>query len=151
MAAIAGKDIMIFFKFDGTARALALASNHTLDLQSDTTETSSKDSGIWADSEVSKLRWTASSENFIEGLDGDYAALVEAWRTKQVVDVVLAVPTNISESPVPEGGWLPPSTGGGYTGKAAITGVTLGAPSEGNASMTISLMGKGELKPLTVA
>ena len=68
MAAIAGKDIMIFFKFDGTARALALASNHTLDLQSDTTETSSKDSGIWADSEVSKLRWTASSENFIEGL-----------------------------------------------------------------------------------
>ena len=29
MAAIAGKDIMIFFKFDGTARALALASNHT--------------------------------------------------------------------------------------------------------------------------
>ena len=150
MAAIAGKDIMIFFKFDGTARALALASNHTLDLQADTTETSSKDSGSWADSEVSKLRWTASSENFIEGLEGDYAALVEAWRTKAVVDIVTAVPTNISESPVPEGGWLPPTTGGGYTGKALISSVTLNAPSEGNATMSISLTGKGELKPLTV-
>lgn len=151
MAAIAGKDIMIFFNFETNARALALATNHTLDLQADTTETSSKDSGIWADAEVSKLRWTASSENFIEGLEGDYAALVEAWRTKKVLDVVTAVPTNISENPVPEGGWLPPSTGGGYTGKAVITGITLNAPETGNATMSISLMGKGELKALPAA
>lgn len=151
MAAIAGKDIMIFFKFEGTARALALATSHTLDLQADTTETSSKDSGIWADAEVSKLRWTASSENFIEGLEGDYAALVDAWKTKKVVDIVTAVPSNITENPVPEGGWLPPSTGGGYTGKAVITGITLNAPETGNATMSISLMGKGELKALPAA
>ncbi len=151
MAAIAGKDIMIFFKFNGTARALALASNHTLDLQAEVTDTSSKDSGRWSDGEVTKLRWSASSNNFMEGLEGDSKAVVDAWMAGQEVDIVLAIPTNIEEDTVPEAGWLPPSTGGGYMGKALLTGVVVDAPAEGNASMNISLTGKGPLKPLAEA
>ncbi len=146
--AISGKDIMLFFKVDGAVRALALATNHTLNLTMDTNETSSKDSGKWADHEGVKWRWDASSENFIEGLSGDYALLVEAWRAGEAIDVTLAVPTNIDEGEVPADGWLPPSESGGYTGKALITNVNLVAQNDQNATMSITLLGKGSLDAL---
>lgn len=152
MKAINGKDIMLFFKLGGTTPvALAMATNHTLKLTSETQETSNKDTGVWGDQEVTKLRWSATSDNFVEGIDTDdaYGKLVAAWLSKQKIDVVLAIPTNITDGEVPTGGWLPPSAGGGYSGKATIDDITLNAPNGQNASFSVSLTGAGQLTPIT--
>lgn len=152
MAAINGKDIMIFFKFPGaqTPVALAMATNHVLNLTTETEETSSKDSGIWGDQEVTKLRWSVTSDNFVEGIEADdaFGKLFAAWKAGEKVDVVLAIPTNITNGSVPEGGWLPPSTGGGYKGKATIDSLTLNAPNGQKSNFSASLTGAGELEAL---
>lgn len=150
MPAINGKDIMLFFKLNGTIKSIAMSTSHTLNLTSDEEEVSSKDSGIWGDQEVTKLRWAATSDNFVDGIDTDdaYGLLFEAWRTRQKIDVVLSIPTNITDGAVPEGGWLPPSVGGGYKGKATIASLNMTAPNGQKATYQLSLTGAGELAPL---
>ena len=54
-----GKDFMVFV--DG--KAVALATNHQLTLNADTTSTSSKDSGLWDESEVTGFNWEATSDS----------------------------------------------------------------------------------------
>lgn len=144
-----GKDIMLFFNFGERLEALASSTSHTLNLTSEDEETSSKDTGIWGDQEVVKLRWTASSENMVTGIGTTdaYGKLVEAWRTRQKLTVALTIPDNISDGPVPEGGWTPPAAGG-YQGKATIESLNLTAQNGTKATFSASLKGAGELKPL---
>ena len=88
MAAIAGKDIMIFV--DGSA--IAMATNHTLTLNTETSETSSKDTGLWGDERVTRLRWEASSDSFVDGIGStsSFATLFDLWKAGEAVDISLA-------------------------------------------------------------
>lgn len=151
MPAINGKDIMLFLDTDEDLEALAMATSHTLNLTSEDEETSSKDSGTWGDQEVVKLRWSATSDNFVTGIEATdpYGKLVKAWMEKKKLNVVLSIPTNITEGEVPAGGWLPPTTGGGYKGKATIESLNLTATNGQKSTYQLSLKGAGELKPLT--
>lgn len=146
---INGKDIMLFFDLGGAElETVAYATNHALDLQSETQGTSNKDSGLWDDSEVTKLSWNATSEHFVGGIgvEDPYGKLVAAWMAAEPIDVYLAIPSNITNGEMPVGGWTAP-TAGGYKGKAIITGVALNAADGQNATMSISLKGKGKLTP----
>ena len=62
MAIIKGGDLMLFI--GGTS--IGFATNHTLSINADTKETSTKDSGgKWQSSEAGILSWTASTENLM--------------------------------------------------------------------------------------
>lgn len=141
MAAIAGKDIMIFVE----GAAIAMATNHTLNLNAETSEISSKDSGLWGDEKVTRLRWDASSDSFVDGLGltGSFATLFNLWKAGEPVTVSLAVPSNLAaavDGEVPAGGWAEPSTGQ-YEGQALITSVSLNTPHDGDATMSVSMRG----------
>jgi len=60
MSVIKGGDMMLFVG----GKSIAYATSHTLSINADTKETSSKDAGgKWQTSEVGVLSWSASSEN----------------------------------------------------------------------------------------
>lgn len=146
---ISGKDIMLFFDLGNTTlETVAYATNHTLDLQTETQGTSNKDSGMWDSARVTKLLWNATSEHFVGGIGiaDPHGKLVAAWMAAEPIDVYLAIPSNATNGEMPVGGWLPPTTGG-YKGKAIITGVTLNAADGQNSTMSISLKGEGALAP----
>ena len=148
MAAIAGKDIMIFV--DGSA--IAMATNHTLTLNTETSETSSKDTGLWGDEKVTRLRWEASSDSFVDGIGStsSFATLFDLWKAGEAVDISLAVPSNLAsavDGEVPTAGWTEP-TSGQYEGQALITSVSLNTPHDGDATMSVSMRG---VKGLTIA
>lgn len=62
MSVIKGGDMMLFVG----GKSIGYATNHTLSINADTKETSTKDSGgKWQTSEVGVLSWTATSENLM--------------------------------------------------------------------------------------
>lgn len=148
MAVIKGSDIMLFTKEGADLKATAYATNHTLDLQGDELETTSKDSGKWKESQVTKLGWSATSENLVGGLGAAdaFTTLFDKWVARTAIDVHLTLASNAdSDVGVPAGGWTPDATGG-YKGKAYITNLSMNASDGQNATMTISLKGSGKLE-----
>ena len=64
MSVIKGGDLMLFVTVGTTKKSIGYATNHTLSISAETTETSTKDNGgVWAMPEVTTLSWTASTEN----------------------------------------------------------------------------------------
>ena len=117
--AVKGKDLMVFVG----GKATALATNHTLTLTADTSETSSKDSGIWGDAEITKINWEATTEA-ITSYDAD-AESFEAMFSKMIlcepVDVVLGIPANKADE-LQAAGWnVAAGTQIRDVGKALIT------------------------------
>lgn len=134
--------------------AIAMATNHTLNLNAETSETSSKDSGLWGDEKVTRLRWDATSDSFVDGLGltGSFATLFDLWKTGEPVTVSLAVPSNLAaavDGEVPAAGWTEPSTGQ-YEGQALITSVSLNTPHDGDATMSVSMRGIKALAVVSV-
>ena len=133
---INGGDLMLFI--DG--KSIAFATSHKLSINVETVETTSKDSGgKWVSKAARKISWNCSTENIystartpIEAvfcLEKDYAA---------------------KKDEVPEGGWLP-STTGTYSGKVIITALEANAPNGDNATFTASFEGVGALTKTATA
>lgn len=88
-----GKDFMVFV--DG--KAVALATNHQLTLNIDTTSTASKDSGLWDESEVTGFNWEASSESLGAPDDGtpvdiSYETLMDKALAAEKVPIIAGIP-----------------------------------------------------------
>lgn len=148
MTIIKGSDIHLFAKINGELEAIAHATNHTFSIEADKNETSSKDTGKWKDHEVTKLGWSATSENLIGGLSSGsaLATLIDKQISKEPIDVHLTLASNAdNDAGVPEEGWTPDATVG-WKGKATIDRVEMNAPDGQNSTMSITLTGKGELK-----
>ena len=144
---IKGSDLMLFVKLDAKLEAIAYATSHTLTLEGDEQETSSKDSGLWKEKQVTKLGWSATSENMVGGVGADdaYTKLVELWMAREPIDVHLTLATEAGAADgAPAEGWTPDASKG-LKGKALITGVSLNAPDAQNSTMTVSLSGTGKL------
>lgn len=147
--ALKGKDLMIFV--DG--KAIALATSHTLTLNAETSNTASKDSGLWDESEVTKLAWEASSESIgaaDEGtpVDISYETLLDKCMAGEKVPVICGIPTNATNDGVPEQGWTAPTESPKqtyYKGEAIITSVTLTGVNGENSQISASFMGVGKL------
>ena len=152
MAVINGSDLMLFMELDGEMKAIAHATSHTLNLDGEELETSSKDTGKWKDHDITKLGWSATSENLVGGLDAEdaFPLLVDKWIAREKIDVHLTLASNAdSNEGAPAGGWTPDTTKG-YTGRASIQNVTLNAQDGQKATMSISLTGAGALAKSTV-
>ena len=137
-----GKDLMLFV----SDKAIALATNHTLKLTADTSDSSTKDAGQWGDEEVTKMSWEVTSENVCSADEdvNSYETMLDLMIKAEPVDVKFGIPANITSDEVPEGGWTGPTTY--YGGKALIKSVDVNAPNGENATMSVTLGGKGKLK-----
>lgn len=150
MSVIKGGDLMLFVN----GKSIAFATNHTISINADTKETSTKDNGgFWQVSEVGMLSWTCTSENLMGdpmagiGFD-DLFALMIARKPITAVFALEGDSTNFIDQKLgaaPTAGWKP-KTDDGYTGQVIITNLEKNAPNGDNATMKVSFTGVGELK-----
>ena len=144
MSKIKGQDLMVFL----AGESIAFGTNHTITISGDTADTSNKDEGAggWASSEISKLSWSAHTENLMadSGSGKTYDDLVAMMLSKQPVDLVFARKTETSTD-VGEAGWTPQATAS-LAGKAIISSLELNAPNGENSTFTADFTGVGALK-----
>ena len=135
-----GKNLMLFVG----GKALALATSCGIDLTANTEDAASKDSGGWDDPEITGWAWAASSDNLCsadeaDSVDVTYESLVDLWMAGEPVDLKFGIAKNASDVEVP-------AASKGYTGKAVIDSVKITAANKQNATITVSLKGKGALE-----
>jgi len=82
MSKIKGGDMMLFLD----NKSIAYATNHTLEINAETADTSNKDEGggDWASNEVRLLNWSATSENLysLDGQGDNFADLFDIMVAK---------------------------------------------------------------------
>lgn len=143
---IRGGDMMLFL--DG--KSIALATTHTLSISGDTQDTSNKDEGggDWASSEVSKLSWTASSENMysLDGEGDNFDDLYDLMIKKEPFAITFSKKSETATD-VPTGGWT--ASKPDYEGKGMITSLELNAPNGEYATYSVQITGVGALKKVT--
>lgn len=148
---IIGTDLMIFSQLNEGYKAIALSTSCTIDITLDVREISSKDSGKWKENAGAKLSWSGSTEHLCSGLEkgSSYDLLLKKMTDREAVPIHFTVAENADgDLGVPEGGWIP-KKGEGVKGMAIITQLSMNAPDNENATMSISLTGTGPLKPDT--
>ena len=132
-------------------KSIAYATSHTLEISAETADTSNKDEGggDWANSEISKLSWTASSENLFsaDGKGASYDTLFDYMVKKTPIDAVFGLKKETAVD-VPTTGWTAATTGV-YAGKVVITSLSLNAPNGEYATYSVQFTGVGELKKKT--
>ncbi len=146
MSKIKGGDLMLFL----SNKSIAYATNHTLEITGETSDTSNKDEGggDWSAQEVNLLSWAASSENLysLEGEGDNFDDLFDLMVAKTPIQAVFAKKTQTATD-VPEGGWTAGTKG--YTGKVIITSLALNAPNGEYATYTAQFQGVGALSKLS--
>lgn len=137
-----GRDFMTFVG----GKATALATSHKLTVNAETSDSASKDDGMWDEAIVSKMSWEASTEALVsaDGTDS-YDTLFDLYLAKEPVDLIMGIPANINKDGVPEGGWSVP-TGNYYKGKALITKLERTDSNGSNATFSASFKGVGKLE-----
>lgn len=134
--AINGSDLMLFVE----GVSVALATNHTLQIQMQTKDTSTKDNGagMWSNFEAGLMSWNVSSENLmsVESSAGkSINDLFDLMLQRKPVTIIFGLQSNLpdfaskldQEWDVPDGGWKP-DTANHYTGEAMITDLNINAP-----------------------
>ena len=153
MNIIQGGDMMLFVKKGTDYKSIAFATNHSITINLETKETSTKDSGgKWQTSEAGIMSWTANSENLMgnEAQGYSYDELFALMIAREPIEVRFALEGDSTDyganklDTVPTGGWKPSATKY-YEGKALITALTKNAPNGDKASFTCDLTGIGAL------
>lgn len=141
-----GKDLMLWIG----GKVIALSTKCTLQIAMSTTDSATKDDGLWNSPEAGNLSWNANNES-VDSADKDrtndwvYDQLFDLMVGGQPIEVTLGIPTNKNNDGVPEAGWTMPSSGT-YAGKALITALDRDGTKGSNGSVTVSLQGHGALK-----
>ena len=142
---VVGNDVMVFVD----DKAIALSTSCSLTKSSSTSEAASKDDGIWENSIVTKLGWEMKVDAFVGESEGSYETMNAAWKARKPVKVIYGKPANSTDSGVPEGGWVKPTTK--YEeGMALITSLERNDPNNENSTFSASFKGVGELKDVNV-
>lgn len=122
---------------------IAAATNHTLTINAETSESTTKDDYVenqvvWGSETVTKLTWEATTENMVSVLDDNasgksgYDVLYDAMVTGEPVNLTIK---NKGTNNVVKTKY----------GKAVITNLPLSAPSGDNATFTATFRGVGAL------
>lgn len=157
MATLNGSDLMLFVERNNKKQSIAYATSHSLEINMDTRDTSTKDNGngIWQNAEPGMMSWSTSSENLCclddpHGLG--YNDLVEIMLKREPIEIVFALQSSITdytdkidkEFEVPADGWKYDATNN-YHGKAIITSLSLTAQNGEKANYSVNLQGTGAL------
>ncbi len=142
MSKVKGGDLMAFMG----GKSIAYATNHTLEINGETVNTSNKDEGggDWESSEISILSWSVNSDNLFstDGQGNLYDDLFDAMIAKQPINLVFATKSG-SATDVPTGGWTAAIPK--FSGDAVITSLSLNAPNGEYATYTVQFKGVGAL------
>ena len=139
---IKGGDLMLFEKGTGnTYTAFAFAKSHSLQIDADSLEVSSKDSGKWKEFLTTKLSWTINAEHLYT--EENYNSMMDKLIAREAIEVMFAICTNSNdEDGKPESGW---QAGNGYKGSAVITSISVNANDGEVATYSITLQGASAL------
>ena len=143
MSKIKGGDMMLFVN----GKSIAYATSHTLTISGDTQDTSNKDEGGGdrAANEVSKLSWSASSENMYstDGAGSNFDDLFDLMIKKTPVTATFSKKKEATTD-ASEAGWT--ANKPDYEGKLVITSLELNAPNGEYATYTVQFTGVGALQ-----
>lgn len=154
---IEGNKLMVWV---GT-QSIAMATNHTLTISTETNEISNKDlgSGTWAASSIKRFSWEASSDNMYT--ISAYKKLFQLMTNKTKVTLTFGVPSSDSliagdaSTGFADWTWQDPSTGSRPSGddctlqgEAYITSLDVQAPNDDNATFSVTFTGVGQLSIL---
>lgn len=140
-----GGDLMLFV----SGVSIAFATNHTLSINAETTDTSHKDiKGGWTAADVKTLSWEVTTENLFsyDGEGKNFGDLYDLMVNKTKIQAVFGKPVASTGSTVPTGGWVAPTSGDYYSGEVIITSLQVNAPNGDNATFTATLQGVGALE-----
>ena len=99
----------------------------SINRETETSETTTKDSGVWAESEATGLSWSVDCDGLVVVGDEGLEALETAWENLQKVDVKYGTAEKYK------------------TGKAIITSLSSNSPSKDKTTYSVSLQGVGAL------
>lgn len=142
MSKIQGGELMLFIN----GKSIAFATNHVLDIDSDTSDFSCKDEGDcgWSNEEIDMLNWSVTSDNVfaLNGQGNDYEDLFDLMLERTPIDAVFNKKAEDGCN-VPNGGWTPDEKP--YKGKVIITDLSLTAQHGEYATFSATFTGYGEL------
>lgn len=145
MATILGTDLMLFVDNE----PIAYSTSAKLSVSVNAEDVTSKDSGDWEESELTKFNWTASTDALFS-VDGgssgnkDMSELWTAFINKTEVAVTFAIKDGTSPN------WTPKSGTNAFVGTAQIVKLDVNADVNGVATYSIELKGKGKLEMQTI-
>jgi len=141
-----GSDLMLFITSGGTAKTIAFAKSHKVDIKGKTRETSSKDSGIWDEKKMGRLGWSMSADAMAT-VDAPSFSYDDIYGL-MIARTPIAVFSSLATGTAPAYAHSTVAGSCGYTGNAIITDLSLDAKDEDNASFSITLEGTGGLLPI---
>lgn len=123
MAFVQGNDIRVSID----ERLIGGQQSGAMNKESKTSETTTKDSGMWDESEVSGLSWSVDCDGLVVVDDEALKALNKAWREAQTVTIKYGTSTNYE------------------TGSAIISSLSENSPNKEKCTYSVSFQGVGEL------
>ena len=143
---INGTDLMVFVE----GVSIAYATNHTLSISVETTDTSAKSkdnaAAAWATVKPKTMSWSMTSENLYseDATAGKtYTQLRALMNAGTKVNLVFCVKDEDTATSVPTAGWTPGAST--MAGEAYITSLDLNAPDDDNSTFSVSFTGTGAL------
>ena len=101
--------------------------NCSINRETETSDVTTKDSGIWSEAEAIGLSWSVDLDGLVVVGDAGLKALETAWENLQQVDVKYGTASNYK------------------SGKAIITSLSSNSPSKEKTTYSVSLQGVGAL------
>lgn len=157
---INGSDLMVFATVGGKLKSIAYATNHVLDTQMNTKDTSTKDdgNGMWQNFEAGLMSWTMQTDNLMSDAAENGASvndLFDIYLKREPIEVAFSLQTNnpdyskkLDEPFVaPDGGWTP-DTKNQYHGQALITSINVTAQNGEKATCSVTFTGCGNLQKM---
>ena len=148
---INGGGFMVFIE----CKNIAFVTNPKIKIKGEKVENTSKGSGgKWGAKAARKNSWNCSTENLYSN-DGEgmtFDQLFDKLTARTPIKAVFCLEKDYStkKDEVPEGGWLPATTGI-YPGNVIITALEANAPNGDNATFTASFEGVGALTKTATA
>ena len=101
--------------------------NCSINRETETSDVTTKDSGVWSEAEAIGLSWSVDLDGLVVVGDAGLKALKTAWRNLQQVDVKYGTASNYE------------------SGRAIITSLSSNSPSKEKTTYSVSLQGVGAL------
>lgn len=105
--------------------------NCSINRETETSDTTTKDSGVWSEAEAIGLSWSVDLDGLVVVGDEGLEALETAWENLQQVDVKYGTSTNYK------------------SGKAVITSLSSNSSNKEKSTYSVSLQGVGPLSKAT--
>lgn len=137
---VKGSKLMVFIDDE----PVGFATSHTLNLTTNTSEVTTKDSGDYQSQIVQSISWEVTAENFYS--NAGQSIYFDKMTTKQPVSIVFAPVSTWYEQGVLQDNGSSTDWAAGTpiaSGQALITSISVNAPAGDNATLSVTFTGVG--------